>query len=215
MPSPHFPMLDIQPLVFELLPSAWSWVHHQQDPNTLLKDLMRMEHQGLNTHTMLSINKLLMLLLLLLNNKLLLPTTTSRGTHPLHLLTLLSRLLGGPVLWPHLLGNQLSLLDLIDMLPSTRDIVIMMNPNTSIKVGIPPRRLLMSGKQGLMHLTMLDLPDLKVLKVIPDQVYLISPPIQRWFIIIITTIIIIHQKDLQGYMVIPPLPPLLLLEIEI
>jgi hypothetical protein len=74
----------------------------------------------------------------------------------------------------------------------------------------------MSGKPGLMHLTMLDLImlDQKVLEVIPDQVYLISPQTQRWFIIIITTIIIIHQKDHRDYMVIRPLPLPPLLEIE-
>jgi len=210
MPSLHFPMLDIQPLVFELLPSAWSWVHPQQDPNLLLKDLMRMEHSGLSTHTMLSINKLLMPLLLILNNKLLRPTTTSQVMHPLHLLIRPFPLLGGLVLWPHLLGNQLSLLDLIDMRPLTPGIIKNL---INTRIDIPPRRLLMSGKQGLMHLTMLDLPDLNVLEVIPDQVYLISPPTQRWFIIIITTIIIIHQKDLRAYMVIPLPPPLPSLEI--
>jgi hypothetical protein len=113
------------------------------------------------------------------------------------------------------LENQLSLLDLIDMLPSIQGIVIMMNllnPNT--RIDIPPHRLLMSGRQGLMHLITPDLVDLRVLEVIPDQVYLISLQTQRWFIITITTIIIIHQKDLLDYTVIP-LPPLLLsLEIE-
>jgi hypothetical protein len=116
------------------------------------------------------------------------------------------------------LENQLSLLDLIDMLPSIQGIVIMMNllnPNT--RIDIPPHRLLMIGKPGLMHLTMLDLImlDQKVLEVIPDQVYLISPQTQKWFIIIITTIIIIRPKDLPVYMVILHLPLLLLLEIGI
>lgn len=171
-----------------------------------------MEHSGFNTHTMLSINKLLMPLLRILNNKLLHPTTTSQVMHPLHRLILLSLLLGRLVLWPHLLVNRLSLLDLIDMRPLTPGIIKNL---INTRIDIPPHRLLMSGKQGLMHLTMLDLPDLKVLEVIPDQVYLISPPTQRWFIIIITTIIIIHQKDPLGYTVIPPLHPLLSLETEI
>jgi len=173
---------------------------------------MRMEHSGLNIHTMLSTNKLLMPLLLIINNKLLRPTTTSQVMHPLHHLTLPFPLLGELVLWPHLLVNRLSLLDRIDMRPLTPGIIKNL---INTRVDIPPRRLLMSGKQGLMPLTMLDPPDLRVLEVIPDQVYLISPQTQRWFIIIITTIIIIHQKDLLGYMVIPPLPLLLSLEIEI
>jgi hypothetical protein len=105
------------------------------------------------------------------------------------------------------------------MLPLTRDIVITMNLINS-RVDTLPHRVLMIGIQGLMHLTMLDLFDLrimldrKVLEVIPDQVYLISPQTQRWFIIIITIIIIIHQKDPRGYMVIRPLLLPLLLEIE-
>jgi hypothetical protein len=104
------------------------------------------------------------------------------------------------------------------MLPSIQGIVIMMNLlNLNTRIDIPPHRRLMSGKQGLMHLTMLDLImlDQKVLEVIPDQVYLISPQTQRWFIITITTIIIIHQKDLRDYTVIRPPPLLLLREIEI
>jgi hypothetical protein len=102
------------------------------------------------------------------------------------------------------------------MLPLIQGIVIMMNllnPNT--RIDIPPHRLLMSGRQGLMHLITPNLVDLRVLEVIPDQVYLISPQTQRWFIIIITTTIIIHQKDLRDYMVIPPLPLLLSREIGI
>jgi hypothetical protein len=53
MQSPHFPMLDIQPLVFELLHSAWSWASPLQDPSILVKVPMRTEHSGLNTHMML------------------------------------------------------------------------------------------------------------------------------------------------------------------
>jgi hypothetical protein len=100
MPSPHFLMLDIQPLVFELPPSAWNWALLLQDPITLAKAHMRMELSGLNTHTMLSTNKLLtpLLLILTLNNKLLPLTTNKQVTHPLHRLTLLSQLLGGLVL---------------------------------------------------------------------------------------------------------------------
>jgi hypothetical protein len=60
---------------------------------------MRMEHQGLNTHTMLSTNKLLTHLLLTPNNNKLLPhTTNSKATHRHHLLTPLSLLLGELVL---------------------------------------------------------------------------------------------------------------------
>jgi len=77
------------------------------------------------------------------------------------------------------------------------------------------RCLLMNGNQGLMHLTMLDLIDLRELEVIQDQVYLNSPQTQRWSITTTTTIIITHRKALRVYAVIPPLPPLLLLEIEI
>jgi hypothetical protein len=175
---------------------------------------MRMEHIVLNTHTMLSTNKLLTHLLLILNNKFLRLTTNMQVMHLLHPLTLLSQLLGGLAPLLHLLGNRQSLLDLIDMLPLIRDIVISMNLNPNIRIDIPPHRRSMSGKQGRMHLTMLDLVDLRVLEVIPDQVYLISPQTQRWFIIIITTIIIIHQKDLPVYTVIRPPPLLLLLEIE-
>jgi hypothetical protein len=93
-------MLDIQPLVFELLHSAWSWAHPLQDPSIAVKAPMLMEHSGLNTHTMLSTNKLLtpLLLILTLNNKLLPLTTNKQVTHPLHRLTLLSQLLGGLVL---------------------------------------------------------------------------------------------------------------------
>ena len=137
---------------------------------------MRMEHSGLNTHTMRSTNKLLMPLLLILNNKLLRPTTTSQVMPPLHRLILPFLLLGGLVPWLHLLVNQLSLLGRIDMRPLTPGIIKNL---INTRIDIPPHRLLMSGKQGLMHLTMLDLPDLRVLEVIPDQVYLISPPTQK------------------------------------
>jgi hypothetical protein len=181
MQSPHFPRLDTPPLVFELLHSAWSWAHPLQDPNTLAKAPMRMEHSDLNTHTMLSTNKLLTPLLHILSNKLLPLTTNKQVMHPLHRHTPLSRLLDVLVLWLHLLGNRPSLLDLIDMLLLIRDIVITMNRNPNTRIDIPPHHLLMSGKQGLMHLTMLDLIilDQKVLEVIPDQVYLISPQTQR------------------------------------
>jgi hypothetical protein len=172
-------MLDIQPLVFELLHSAWSWAHLQQDPNTLAKAPMRMEHIDLNTHTMLSTNKLLTPLLHILSNKLLPLTTNKQVMHPLHRHTPLSRLLDVLVLWLHLLGNRPSLLDLIDMRPLTPDIVITMNPNPNTRIDIPPLRLLMSGKQGLMHLITPDLVDLRALEVIPDQVYLISRHTQR------------------------------------
>jgi hypothetical protein len=93
-------MLDIQPLVSELLPSAWNWAHLQQDPNIAVKALMRMEHIGLNTHTMLSTNKLLtpLLPILTLNSKLLPLITNTQVMHPLHRHTLLSRLLDGLVL---------------------------------------------------------------------------------------------------------------------
>jgi hypothetical protein len=59
---------------------------------------MRMEHIGLNTHTMLSSNKLLTPLLLINNNKLLRLITTKQAMHPLHPLIPLSPLLGGLVL---------------------------------------------------------------------------------------------------------------------
>jgi hypothetical protein len=100
MPSPHFLMLDIQLLVFELLPSAWSWAHPQQDPIIAVKAPMRMEHIGLNIHTMLSTNRLLtpLLLILTLNNKLLRHIINKQVMHPLHPHTPLSRLLGGLVL---------------------------------------------------------------------------------------------------------------------
>jgi hypothetical protein len=215
MPSPHFPMLDIQPLVFELLHSVWSWAHLQQDPSIAVKAPMRMEHSGLNTHTMLSTNKPLTppLPILTLNNKLLRLTTNKGAMYLLHRLTLLSQLLGVLVLLLHLLGNQRSLLDLIDMLPLIQGIVIMMNlRNLNTRIDIPTHRLLMSGKQDLMRLITPDLVDLRVLEVTPDQVYLISPPTQRWFIITIITIIIIRPKDLLDCMVIRPLPLLLLRE---
>jgi hypothetical protein len=174
---------------------------------------MRMGHQDLNTHTMLSTNTLPTHHLHTLNNKLLPLTTNSKATHPLHPLTPLSQLLGELVLWPRQLENPLSLLDLTDMRLLILGIICTMNllnPNT--RIDMPPRRRLMIGKLVLMHLIM---PDLKELEATLDQVYQILLPIQRWFIIIITTIIIIHPKDLRGYMVIPPPPPLLLLEIEI
>jgi hypothetical protein len=81
----------------------------------------------------------------------------------------------------------------------------LLNPNT--RIDMPPRRRLMIGKLVLMHLITPD--HLKELEATLDQVYRILLPIQRWFIIIITTITIIHQKDLRVYMAIP-LPPLLL-----
>jgi hypothetical protein len=55
-------------------------------------------HIGLNTHTMLSTNKLLMPLLLINNNKLLPHIINTQVTHPLHHLTPLSQLLGELVL---------------------------------------------------------------------------------------------------------------------
>jgi hypothetical protein len=99
------------------------------------------------------------------------------------------------------------------MLPSTLGIIIMMN-RLNTRVDTPPHRVLMSGKQGRMHLITPDLVDLRVLEVIPDQAYLISPQTQRWFITIITTTIIIQQKDLPVYTVIRPPPLHLLLEVE-
>jgi len=84
MRFPHFPRLDIPLLVFELLHLVWNWVRHQQDPNTLVKALMFMEHQDRNTHTMLSTNKLLTPLRLIHNNKLLPLMTNKQVMHLLH-----------------------------------------------------------------------------------------------------------------------------------
>lgn len=84
---------------------------------------------------------------------------------------------------------------------------------TNTGIDLLHRCLLMTGKQGLMHPITLDLIDLRALEVIQDQAYLNSPQTQRWSIITTTTIIIIRRKDLRVYMVILPLPPLLLLGI--
>jgi len=98
MQSPHSPMLDIPLLVFELLHSVWSWAHLQQDPNTLVRALMLMEHHDQNTHTMLSTNKLLTPPLHIPNNKLLPLITNKQVMHPLHPLIRLSPLQGELVL---------------------------------------------------------------------------------------------------------------------
>jgi hypothetical protein len=99
------------------------------------------------------------------------------------------------------------------MLLSTLDIVSMMRRPRNID--IPLHHRLMIGIPGQMHRITHD-PSLEGV-VTPDRVCPTSPqtPIPKSFIIIITIIIIILLKDLPGYMVIPPPPLPLLLEIGI